>query len=121
MMEYKKRMESYAGDDEELVVARMEADGRRMVLVTHDEPTFYANDDQKSHWLKGKEQIFKKKGQRLSVMVSEFRCPCHGTMRLDGATSRKLFFADANRDGYWTSKDMVDQLTRHTPIRSSPS
>jgi hypothetical protein len=55
MMEYKKRMESYAGDDEELVVARMEADGRRMVLVTHDESTFYANDDQKTHWLKGKE------------------------------------------------------------------
>jgi hypothetical protein len=37
-------------------------------------------------------------------------------MRLDGATSRKLFFAGANRDGYWTSKDMMAQLTQVIPL-----
>ena len=43
-------------------------------------------------------------------MVSEFQCPCHGTMRIKNWKSRKLFYTGTNHDGYWTWKDMCEQL-----------
>lgn len=43
-------------------------------------------------------------------MVSEFQCPCHGTMRIEGWTSRRLFKAGSNRDGWWTFSNMVEQI-----------
>ncbi|KAI7846849.1 hypothetical protein BDC45DRAFT_571130 [Circinella umbellata] len=43
-------------------------------------------------------------------MVSEFQCPCHGTMRIKNWKSQKLFYTGTNRDGYWTWKDMYEQL-----------
>jgi hypothetical protein len=79
-------------------------------MVTHDESTFYANDGKEKGWFQQGETQLRGKGPGLSIMVSEFQCPCHGTMRYDGQISRKLFYAGANRDGYWTCEDLVKQL-----------
>ena len=44
-------------------------------------------------------------------MISEFQCACHGTMRIGARTSRVFFYAGAGREGYWTHKEMLKQLT----------
>src|ERR1700731_5432507 len=79
-------------------------------MVTHDKSVFYANDGNEKGWIMPGEMQLKPKSQGLSIMVSEFQCPCHSTMRYTGVTSRTLFYAGANREGYWTSDDLVKQL-----------
>jgi hypothetical protein len=81
-----------------------------IVMVTHDESTFYANDGKEKGWFLPGEIQLKPKGPGLSIMISEFQCSCHGTMRYNGMVSRTLFYAGANREGYWTSDDLVKQL-----------
>ena len=51
MMAYKTRMATFAGDLEEVIVEPELSDGdKKLVLVTHDESTFYANDGQEYMW-----------------------------------------------------------------------
>ncbi|CAO3588831.1 unnamed protein product [Absidia cylindrospora] len=80
------------------------------LMVTHDEPTFYANDGKQYLWSKQGEGVMRNKSLGLSVMISEFQCPCHGTMRYGGKKSRTFFHAGANRSGYWTHVELVEQL-----------
>ncbi|SAM00085.1 hypothetical protein [Absidia glauca] len=103
MMEHKKRMDGYLGDEEEIV------------------SIFYANDGQDKSWYAAHENRLAKKGQGLSVMVSEYQCPCHGTMRdlrdlANIKTSRQLFYPGVNREGYWQRDDMVKQLNDVIPL-----
>ncbi|SAM08083.1 hypothetical protein [Absidia glauca] len=121
MMEHKKRMDGYSGDEEENVVDRIDKSGPKKVFVTHDESIFYANDGQDKSWYADHENRLAKKGQGLSVMVSEYQCPCHGTMRdlrdLNNVkTSRQLFYPGVNREGYWQRDDMVKQLNEVIPL-----
>lgn len=111
MLGYMRRSEFYEGDEEEVVIEPVLKEGeRKVVFVTHDESTFYANDGKNDLWLQQGENYLRKKGVGLSIMVSEFQCPCHGTMRYGDKSSRHLFKAGTNREGWWTYKDMVNQL-----------
>lgn len=111
MLEYMERSEFYQGDDqEEVLEPLLKENEQKIVFVTHDESTFYANDGKEDLWLMDGENYIRKKGTGSSIMVSEFQCPCHGTMKIKAWTSRKLFKAGEGRDGWWTHKDMVKQL-----------
>ena len=45
----------------------------RLILVTHDESTFYENDRRKLQWVNGKAKpVAEKKGEGQSIMISEF-------------------------------------------------
>ena len=45
----------------------------RLILVTHNESTFYKNDHRKSQWVSDKAKaVAEKKGEGQSIMVSEF-------------------------------------------------
>jgi hypothetical protein len=113
MMSYRSSMDEFAGDEEELVIEpHLSAGDRKLVLVSHDESTFFAHDGKQDMWLAEGETVLRKKGPGMSIMVSEFQCPCHGTMRSGVWTSRKLFCAGANREGYWKSEDMLEQLVK---------
>lgn len=57
---------------------------KKIVIVTHDESTFYSNDGKEDLWLKGNGNAIRKKSPGGSIMVSEFQCACHGTMRIKG-------------------------------------
>lgn len=57
------------------------------------------------------ESYIRKKSMGSSIMVSEFQCPCHGTMRIKNWKSRTLFKAGDSREGWWSYNNMVDQLT----------
>jgi hypothetical protein len=114
LMEYMKKMDFYTGDNEELVLEPvLEENEKKIVLVTHDESTFYANDGKNDLWMLEGENHIRKKGPGSSIMVSEFQCPCHGTMKIEGWTSRTLFKAGDGREGWWTYKHMVDQLEQN--------
>ncbi|KAI9329049.1 hypothetical protein BD770DRAFT_454675 [Pilaira anomala] len=89
-------------------------DCKQIVFVTQDESTFQASDYQKHAWIHTKENFCLPKSPGRSIMVSEFQCPCHGTMRATinnkDLISRVLFYPGKGYDGYWTSQHMVNQL-----------
>lgn len=115
MMEYYSYSEKYDDDDAAVVIPPELPQGiKQHVFVTHDESTFYANDYQKYAWIQDDESYCLPKSQGRSIMISEFQCPCHGTMRgtVNGkpATSRVIFYPGASFEGYWKSEHMHDQL-----------
>lgn len=111
MIKYMERSEFYEGDNQEVILEPVLEEGiKKIVFVTHDESTFYANDGKSDFWLLDDENYIRKKGQGSSIMISEFQCPCHGTMRSAGWTSRRVFEAGKGREGWWTYKHMVEQL-----------
>lgn len=85
MMEHKTRMAEFVGGEDGVEEVWTYNPGAteepRLVMVTHDESTFYANDYKQVMWLEGDESVLRKKGLGGSLMVSEFQCACHGTMR----------------------------------------
>ena len=111
MVTYMEKMDFFSGENEESVLEPVLEEGeKKIVLVTHDESTFYAHDSRTDMWLENDESIIRKKGPGRSIMVSEFQCPCHGTMKIRSWMSRKFFKAGSGRDGWWTSADMIKQL-----------
>ncbi|KAG2214149.1 hypothetical protein INT45_012098 [Circinella minor] len=111
MVEYNHFMEKYNEDDVTKVTLPDLPEGQKqIVMVTQDESTFYSNELPTNLWLLENENPIRNKSPGGSIMVSEFQCPCHGTMRIKNWKSRKFFFAGTNRDGYWTWKDMHQQI-----------
>lgn len=82
MAAYEKEM-GYA-DDEALYPESCE--GRpypKVILLTHDESTFYANDQQKRRWYaKDEKAVPEPKGEGSSIMVSDFCTPQGGFLQL---------------------------------------
>lgn len=115
MQEYSKLSESYGEFDVSIInKPQLPQAMKQHVFVTHDESTFYANDYQKYSWVEDTESYYLPKSQGRSIMIFEFQCPCHGTMRsiVDGKelTSRKKFYPGVQYQGYWTSQHMREQL-----------
>jgi hypothetical protein len=115
-MGYRGYSETYDYDDVNVAIPpTLPAGIKQHVFVTHDESTFYANDHQQYAWLEKNESFILPKSQGRSIMISEFHCPCHGTMRavINGRTmtSRVVFYPGAAYQGYWTSDHMIAQLT----------
>ena len=129
MMAYAAKMRYYEGDDmDRVVVPPAVQDGaQELVLVTHDESTFYSNDSTSHAWLAQNEHILRKKTMGGSIMVSEFLCPCHGRLQvhpddpmyssLEHKQATAIIFPGQQRDGYWKSEDMLEQLkTKAIPL-----
>ena len=110
MMEYMSRSEFYEENQVDVIEPSLVDGQKKVVFVTHDESTFYANDGSNDLWLESGENYMRKKGMGQSIMISEFQCPCHGTMRSSAWMSRRLFKAGTDREGWWTSENMVKQL-----------
>ncbi|KIJ41420.1 hypothetical protein M422DRAFT_255624 [Sphaerobolus stellatus SS14] len=86
---------------------------KRVVLITHDESTFYANDRQKLCWIHSSEKPEPvRKGEGVSIMVSDFCSPDLGWLRSkDGAKeARILFKAGKSQDGYFNCEDLCQQI-----------
>ncbi|CAG8659352.1 5422_t:CDS:2, partial [Scutellospora calospora] len=100
------------------------------ILVTHDEIVFYANDNQKIFWGPSGEQPLCPKSLEGSLMVSEFLCNTIGWLQLDDIHKELnsqllskeqipneaccIICPSAYRDGYWTRKDVANQLKNKT-------
>jgi hypothetical protein len=74
--EYEKRFVIY--DNEGQVVSQSQGFAVpgvhfRLILIMHDESTFYENDRRKTKWIHKKEKaVAEKKGEGQSIMVSDF-------------------------------------------------
>ena len=92
-----------------------------IILVTHDESTFNANDGRRSCWVKEGESILRPKGRR-GIIVSEFLTGS-GRLRVrDEVSDDELLREGLERDatvyfvygdkgeGYWKGEDMVQQV-----------
>ncbi|TFK18059.1 hypothetical protein FA15DRAFT_604020 [Coprinopsis marcescibilis] len=83
----------------------------QLILVMHNESTFYENDRRKSKWTHLAEKAStEKKGEGQSIMVSDFVTPDWGRLTHDGEESCIFFKAGKNRDGYFTSEDLISQV-----------
>ena len=125
MVEFRNYITEWEGDDMSIEIPPLNAlvnQGymKRVVLVTHDECTFYSNDGVNKFWLQKNESVMKKKGQGASIMVSDFLCACHGSLKLTPEQAdelklpqyaRTIIIPGKNKDGWWKSEDMVKQLT----------
>ncbi|KIJ33510.1 hypothetical protein M422DRAFT_264441 [Sphaerobolus stellatus SS14] len=83
-----------------------------VVLLTHDESTFYAHDCRETRWIhKSEKPTPVRKGEGSSIMVSDFCSPDLGWLKSKDSTreARILFKAGKNREGYFSNKDICAQ------------
>jgi len=106
MEKYERRMKAFGGEGTEManmaiIIEPNLKDGENeIVMITHDESTFYCNEGMRLFWKEnGKKKLLPKyKGQ--SIMISGFLCACHGFMSNSrGQKCFKTFLAGKNRDG----------------------
>ena len=88
---------------------------KEIVLITHDESIFRANDNQKYVGVGKHEQLLKPKGEGRGIMISDFLCQCHGRLvdpddSLDVA--RNILKYGKNNDGYWDGMDVAEATVR---------
>ncbi|KAF8967157.1 hypothetical protein BDZ97DRAFT_1615838, partial [Flammula alnicola] len=113
--EYDKRFLKFDNDGNQtnqLVGFPVAQIGRfRIILVTHDESTFYANDRRKIKWIHPSQTaVAEPKGEGQSVMASEFCVPEWGRLCDGEENARVMFRAGKNRDGWFTSEDLLLQV-----------
>ncbi|KAJ3522656.1 hypothetical protein NMY22_g11792 [Coprinellus aureogranulatus] len=122
--EYEKRMITYGNDGE--IVSMPEgfklnnpATPFELVLVTHDESTFYENDRRNLCWSHENDKpVPMRKGEGASIMVSDFLTLKWGRLVFQDRETgevidpRIIFKAGKNRDGYFTSEDLLEQVDR---------
>jgi hypothetical protein len=92
---------------------------RRVVVWYHDESTFYANDRRQIRWVwSGETPKPVPKGKGASLMVADFVSADYGWLcSPNGSESaRVLFKAGKNRDGYFSSADILIHTTRAMDI-----
>jgi len=113
MQTLEARMRVYHGDTmEEFTDPVLKPGEQRLVLITHDESTFYCNEGKRWVWMEnGKKKIIPK-GKGSSIMVSGFVCECHGFMKDESGQSYQFFEAGKNREGWFTNADLVLQLQK---------
>ncbi len=113
MLLYESRLKLYNGDQmTEVTNPSLNNGDKQVVLITHDESTFYANDGNKIIWMEGGKKKMRPKSVGSSVMLSGFVCDCHGFMcdDVNRQQSYVQFKAGSNRDGWFNNDDLVKQL-----------
>lgn len=105
-----KYMKWWDGDNMEITLQKECASASEIVWVSHDESIFYSNDDGGKGWGSEDHPDIHKKGNGRSLMVSDFICPCHGRLRLDGGPICVTIEPGKNHDGYWQATDILKQL-----------
>jgi hypothetical protein len=105
-----KFMQWWEGDDMQTALGQECASKTEIVWVSHDESIFYSNDDGGKGWGSEDHPDIHKKGNGRSIMVSDFICPCHGRLRLNGVPISAQIEPGKNHDGYWQATDILKQL-----------
>jgi hypothetical protein len=90
-----------------------EREERTLVVWFHDESTFYAHDQHQKCWVhKSEKAVPFAKGEGASLMVADFVSADHGWLcSPDGKEpARVLFKVGKARAGYYTNKDIMEQV-----------
>ena len=84
-------------------------DERPLIIVHHDESTFYANADQTNYWSDGTVTVLKQKSLGQSIMVSDFIEEKSGDyLNHDGKMARVLL--ETQSEGYFDSSKFLAQV-----------
>jgi hypothetical protein len=65
-------MAKYKGENMERIPLILRPYDKKIILVTYDECVFYSNDEKWEVWVKSRELPLHKKGNKRSIMISEF-------------------------------------------------
>jgi hypothetical protein len=90
-----------------------------VVYWHHDETTYTQNDRRQVRWVpKDEKPVPQPKGEGSSLMVADFISADYGWLRSpDGdEQTQVLFKAGANRDGYFTNDEILEQVTHAMDI-----
>jgi len=82
---YERRMRLFHGDGTVSKEPQLLHTEQQLVLYTHDESTFYANDRRKTIWTHSSAVQPKAKGEGESLMVGDFLSPEFGRLRTEEA------------------------------------
>ena len=85
------------------------AEGQRpIIIIHHDESTFYSNADQSNYWSDGEMTVLKQKSLGQAIMVSDFIEEASGDyLRHDDKQARLL---ETQNDGYFDSDEFLVQV-----------
>ena len=92
---------------------------RHTVHWYQDETTYTQNDRHQVRWVpKDEKPVPQPKGEGSSLMVADFVSTDYGWLRSPDKkeAARVLFKAGANRDGYFTSEEILEQATHAMDI-----
>ena len=134
--EFKRRMVVFDEDGHWRAPATLRPGEKLLVLVTHDESTFNANDGKRRLWIAGDKQPLRPKSRGKGIMVSGFLTPggvlrvpdnipdsellanpmwpLHPTskLRCPKPVREALEYLEYGKSNYWTSEKMVEQTLR---------
>jgi hypothetical protein len=105
-------------------------DRRPIVMITHDESIFSANDGRHQAWVKDGDTILRPKGRGKGIMVSDFLLPWSRLNLLSLPKARQeelvtsgipleaaILFEYSKEDGYWDGERLLYQIVnRALPI-----
>ena len=120
--EYKKRMVMYCSETGEVlsVPKGFPIPGGhpfRLILVTHDESTFYCNDQRKNYWNEiSADPTIAPKSDGASIMISDFLTIEWGRLRDDDQEAHLVFKAGKQRDGYFSSENLLQEVEKAVDI-----
>lgn len=107
-------------DDMKEIPPTLRLNQKRVVLITHDECTFYCNEGKKFFWMENRKKKLLPKSKGKSIMLSGFVCPCHGfmsaTINGEVINSYLKFYAGTQREGWFTNQDLVKQINVCAPL-----
>lgn len=118
MEDIERRSKLYEGHDmNEVILPSLNTGEKEVILITHDESTFYCNEGRRLFWMENGRKKLLPKSKGTSIMVSGFICQCHGFMsNSNGCNSYELFEAGSSRDGWFTNDDLVKQFEKCVPL-----
>ena len=96
---------------------------RPLILITHDESTFSANDAKRYAWLEESDTFLRPKGKGQGIMVSDFLLPW-GRLTMNHLSTEKMEegrqkgisqeareLLEYGKDGYWDGTRLLHQVT----------
>lgn len=115
MQEYERFMPKPSENDIMIIVEPSLGPGeKRYILVVHDESIFYSNDGKKTFWGPKGHMPLKKKGNGLSLHISEFLTEIDGRLKFENEEACVVMKPGVNREGWWTSELLIKQVKKCT-------
>ncbi|KAI0265291.1 hypothetical protein BC834DRAFT_808271, partial [Gloeopeniophorella convolvens] len=112
---YEARFHKWDNDGNELRPRGFPVPGGhfRLILVTHDESTFFQNDQRKTAWgHKDDKPTPKAKGEGQTIMVSDFLTSEWGCLRDGDDDAQVIFKAGKTREGWFGTRELLAQVDR---------
>ena len=128
--QYLPRMVTFLENGSWSIPDTLPAGEKPLVLITHDESTFNANDGKRQLWVKDRKQPLRPKSRGKGIMVSGFLTPGSRLRVPDSISNAELMrnpswpmkngiplrdsfeFLEYGKDNYWTGDKMVEQTIK---------